>query len=1272
MLNATRSCLKAFFPRGPTRFGARSLPSALLAWGLLASIAVATAGANCGIGSFDFSEGFGGSNPAQEDIPSCSKADPINCASGNLTEAHVDLAVGGNGPPLQAARYYNSQLASAPPGSFGPGWTGPYSAHLTFAGGTQITVHHDNGSTADFVLNGATWEAPSWSKATLVKSGENFIYTQQDHTKLELNGSGRLLKITDRHNLSLTMAYNGSGRLETVTNNASLKLTFTYNGSGLVEKITDPMSRVVKYAYSSGRLASVTLPGSATPRWKFEYNGSNDLTAITNGRGYTTSTTYDGAHRATSQTDSLGRKHTFVYSTLPTGSETEITEPNGSITIEKFNEAGAPLSVRQAVGTALETTTTYTYNGDFLVTSAMDPLGKTTSYTYDGAGNKLSEKDPNGNETKYSYDADNDVKTITQPSGQITTFTRNAAGDPTTIVRSGGGITQEVKLEYNASGSITKRIDGAGRVVVFLYDFLGRGLRQGEYSGTISTANRLRGWVYNLNGEVTEEIDGRGYETGHLASEYATKLTRDSQGRVTVTTDPQGDTTKMTYDGNGNVESVTDGLGNITTTVYDATDQPIKVVAANGDERKTTYNSLGQVSSRTDAKGNVSEYKTDALGRVTEVIDPLGRKTQTEYDLAGKPKKITDAEGRAVSYTYDPDGRTTKIDYSEASTADVTFVYDKNGNVVEMTDGTGVTKRVFDGLDRPIEVENGKKEVVKYEYNLAGDITKLTYPNGKAVTRGFDSLGRLISVVDWFGKESKFNYYRNSSLKETIFPAETKNIDEYEYNARGDLTGISMYKGIETLASLEYTMDKARQVKSVSQKGFPESPEELAYEYDPKNRLTKGAAVLYEYDAANRPTRVGSALYTYDKAAQIATASNATFVFNKLGQRTKSTPSSGPATTYAYDQAGNLTSVQRPAEKEVTEINNTFKYDGTGLRTTETNGASTYPMVWDGTAEVPLLLRKGNDYYIYGPEGLPIAQIISSSTHYFHHDHQGSTRILTSSTGAVIGTYEYSPYGDLKSFVGPQSTQIGYAGQYRSHSSRLIYLRARTYDPVTAQFLSGDPMSAQSGEPYSYAADSPVNFGDPTGLTVYGGCVSMSLKTGVGGAGQATGCVVVDGDGNVGVMGFGGFDAWDTLYEWADGLDSYVNRFQSLNGLTGAAKAKDYFSAYFKGQFGWQVGGLYSNANSITDLRGLFNVETTSFSVFGWSGAVTSFYNEKGMYGEIAGIGPGGGLPGWINGPCEQMTFYGWNRSPRPQFQPPPGFGGSFIGGDYIGPWFPW
>src|ERR1700691_5282899 len=119
-----------------------------------------------------------------------------------------------------------------------------------------------------------------------------------------------------------------------------------------------------------------------------------------------------------------------------------------------------------------------------------------------------------------------------------------------------------------------------------------------------------------------------------------------------------------------------------------------------------------------------------------------------------------------------------------------------------------------------------------------------------------------------------------------------------------------------------------------------------------------------------------------------------------------------------------------------------------------------------------------------GRGGENIFEQINNSTgtvSYLHHDQQGSTRLLTGSTGKVEGKCSYSAYG-TPTCEGSATAPLGYDGQYTSSDTGLIYMRARVYEPATAQFLSVDPLVKLTGAPYNYAGDNPINEGDPTGL----------------------------------------------------------------------------------------------------------------------------------------------------------------------------------------------
>lgn len=136
---------------------------------------------------------------------------------------------------------------------------------------------------------------------------------------------------------------------------------------------------------------------------------------------------------------------------------------------------------------------------------------------------------------------------------------------------------------------------------------------------------------------------------------------------------------------------------------------------------------------------------------------------------------------------------------------------------------------------------------------------------------------------------------------------------------------------------------------------------------------------------------------------------------------------------------------------------------------------------------MPMIVNDGTNSYIAGPDGVPIEQINSKEEPtYLHHDQQGSTRLLTSSTGTVVGAYTYAAYGATEAHTGTANTPLGYDGQLTSSGTGLIYLRARVYDPSTAQFMQVDPLISITRAAYTYAGDNPLMFGDASGLSLGG------------------------------------------------------------------------------------------------------------------------------------------------------------------------------------------
>jgi RHS repeat-associated protein len=1015
-----------------------------------------------------------GENSAVPNLVKLYCGDPVNCLTGNFYETYTDLRVPGLNDGLTFTRSYNSQAAAnGAHGPFGYGWSFEFGESLSLdPSGQSATVTNADGSTVTFTKLEGAWTAPAWVQATLAQNSEGvFTYTLPSQRAFTFSSSGVLQKITDRNGNATTLTY-ASGRLETVTDPAGRKLTFAYNSEGLVESVKDPLGHVVKYAYEGGNLKSVTEPGEASARWQFKYDSSREITEVIDGRGGTVVNKYDGSHRVSEQKDPLERKTTWSYA----GGETKVTLPTASVTRALFSK-DLPTSITHAYGTTSAATTSYGYDENDNLTSVTDPNSHTTKYGYDSRGNRTSVLDPNEHETKWTYDSTHDVLSVTTPKGEKTTIERDSHGNATSMSRPApGSTTQTTKYEYDSHGNLTSVEDPLKRIRKYGYD------AHGDRTSETDPEGDKRTWEYDEDSQETATVSPRGNVEGGEPSKYKTTTERDAQERPIKVTDPLGHETKYAYDANGNLETQTDPNGHTTTYTYDADNEPIKVKEPNGTITETGYDGAGRVVSQIDGNKHETKYVRNLLGEVTEVIDPLSRKTTKEYDKAGNLKALTDPAKRTTTYTYDPANRLKEVSYSDGKTHAVKYEYDADGDRTSMVDGTGTTSYTYDQLDRPTESKDGHGDKTSYEYDLANQQTKITYPNTKSVTRAYDKAGRLETVTDWLEHTTKFSYDPDSNLTTITFPTATGNVDKYAYNNAEQMSETTMTKGTETLASLVYARDNDGQIKTTTSKGLP-GEEKPAYEYDANNRLTKGGTTGYEYDAANNTTKIGAGAYKYNNASELETGPSLTYAYDELGERTKTTPSSGPATSYGYDQAGNLISVERPKEGETAEIKDTYAYDGNGLRASQTISGTTSYLTWDTTEALPLILNDTTNSYVYGPGNLPVEQISNGGTvTYLHHDQQGSTRLLTGSTGTVTGSTTFDAYGNQTGHTGSATTPLGYDGQYTSADTGLIYMRARVYDPATAQFLSTDPLAGVTRTTYNYAGENPLTYNDPTGL----------------------------------------------------------------------------------------------------------------------------------------------------------------------------------------------
>ncbi len=545
-------------------------------------------------------------------------------------------------------------------------------------------------------------------------------------------------------------------------------------------------------------------------------------------------------------------------------------------------------------------------------------------------------------------------------------------------------------------------------------------------------------------------------------------------------TDPLSHVTSYTYDGDGNAATVTDPDGNVTTDLYDLADDLTSVTRPDTTTLGYTYDLDQNRTSYTNAAGNTTTYMYDPLGRVTSVTDPLGRLTASTYDPDGNLVTVTSPDGLVTTSTYNLANRLTAVSYSDGTTHAVSYSYDPAGNRISMTDASGATGYTYDNAGRLTKVTNGAGQVISYGYNADSSVTTITYPNGKVVTDGYDTAQRLTSVTDWNTNKTTFGYNNDNVLTSAVYPngiTATTGL-----NVGDQVTSITDTTSSGTLASFTYTRGKDAELASTTTAGTAISAPAQTYIYNKLTQLTAVNTTSDAYDKADDPTTLGGTTQTFDMASQLTASTPAsgaatTYSYNLRGDRLTATTSSA-VTSYGYDQANQLTSYT-PATGTPTS----YTYNGDGLRATKTTGATTATYAWDINASNPMLLTDGASSYLYGPDGLAAEQISSAGTPtYLLQDQLGSTRLVTSSTGAVTATYTYDAYGNIISHTGTATTPLLYAGQYQDTETGYYYLQNRYYDPATSQYLTVDPLVSQTQALYSYVNDNPLNGTDPTGL----------------------------------------------------------------------------------------------------------------------------------------------------------------------------------------------
>ncbi|WP_020641842.1 RHS repeat-associated core domain-containing protein [Amycolatopsis balhimycina] len=362
-------------------------------------------------------------------------------------------------------------------------------------------------------------------------------------------------------------------------------------------------------------------------------------------------------------------------------------------------------------------------------------------------------------------------------------------------------------------------------------------------------------------------------------------------------------------------------------------------------------------------------------------------------------------------------------------------------------------------------------------------VAGVTDGNGVKMVYGYDKLDHVVSIAKADGTGLAAYTYDETGNRTIARYAGATFTNSYE---RRLLTRVTRNAGSVTqVATYHYDRPDGTDTGQVQSRTDVTGTADNTY--DGFGRLTKAGSRTYGYDNAGNITAGDGHTYTVDNADQMTKIDNVTVGYDGAGnltttdpggqahysdtnQRTSVTSSSGTLFTAGYDtldQTQPASITERVGSGDVTHV---FTRTALGISRTVDNGAATT--------------------YAHDVDGKLTGLVDAAGKHHNAiTDYQGSVIALIDDTGAVTGTYGYTPYGFNTGITGPAGTsnRLRWIGSYQLAGSE--YLTGyRHYSPVYARFTQPDP-TGQEANTYAYGQGDPVNRTDLAGAAS-AGCVN--------------------------------------------------------------------------------------------------------------------------------------------------------------------------------------
>ncbi|MGT0244769.1 LysM peptidoglycan-binding domain-containing protein [Burkholderia pyrrocinia] len=554
-----------------------------------------------------------------------------------------------------------------------------------------------------------------------------------------------------------------------------------------------------------------------------------------------------------------------------------------------------------ALGRQERTMYRYDAMGRLLERTASEMKGAfATRYTYDSEGRVTSET-TGGRSLHYRYDVQG--RLIGELSGEGGAALAALGDQPESDQIESIWQMSGMRHTYDAAGRRVSTTDANGRSATFFHDAAGRQTHR------VNAAGEAVEQRYDAIGNLTQTIAyAKRMDGAALRTLKGGTLTDAVRRAFAVLADDQVSRVSFGYDGRGRVVRRVDAQSFATWHTYNAFGDTLStlqdIAADKRIVRSSSYDRLGRtVSTVTDPGGLnlVTRTVHDAFGREIESTDANGVVRRNEYDRNGNVVVVTDGLGQRSRMTYDAFGNLlTRTDRTGATTR-YAYSSEQRQLIVSTPDGIRFTT-TCDELGQTVALIDGRGNATKYKYDLDGRLIRTETAAGVTQQR-FDRAGQLCETVDGRGVRTVYTYdAAGRVLTRTLDPEKLKLVTRYEYDAKGQVIRTTEPTG----TVVETTYDRnGRKVAVVTDAGEGKLNLRTTFEYDGAGNvltMVEGAGtasarkVRHEYDAAGR-----LAATTVDPNGLAFTTR---YAYDGNGNVVRVTDAAGGVTRYGYDAEG--------------------------------------------------------------------------------------------------------------------------------------------------------------------------------------------------------------------------------------------------------------------------------------------------------------------------------------------------------------------------------